>query len=140
MTSALDLKENSVLCYITSARNSLSRDKIILNAVGFYSSESIYSAKEEIFGICKEHSIRRKATNEYPNPSVPNVRDILQLLDKVEGKVSLPSFVANDYNSLPPNNIDSLLSVLCSLRDEVSALRDEVSQLRKANSEHTSNQ
>lgn len=133
-------KDNAVLCYITSARGSLNKDNIIGNVVAFYSSDVIFSAKEEIFEICKERPIRRKATAEFPNASVPNVRDILQLIDQVEGKIELPSFVATSYNSLPPSNFDSLAPVLCSLRDEITTLREEVSQLRKLNQELSSAQ
>ena len=131
-------KNNALLCYITTARGSLTKDNIIGNVVAFYSSDVIYSAKEEIFGICNERPIKRKATAEFPNASVPNVRDILQLLDQVEGKIALPSFVATHYNSLPPSNFDSLAPVLCSLRDEITTLREEVSQLRKINQEMSS--
>ena len=88
------LNDNAVLCYITTARGSLSKENIIGNVVAFYSSDVIFSAKEEIFGICNERPIKRKATAEIPNASVSNVRDILQLLDQVEGKIALPSFVA----------------------------------------------
>ena len=71
---------------------------------------------------------------------MPNVRDILQLIDQVEGKIELPSFVVTNYNSLPPSNFDSLAPVLCSLRDEITTLREEVSQLRKLNQELSSAQ
>ena len=133
-------KDNAVLCYIISARGSLNKDNIIGNVVAFYSSDVIFSAKEEIFEICNERPIRRKATAEFPNASVPNVRDILQLIDQVEGKIELPSFVATSYNSLPPSNFDSLAPVLCSLRDEITTLREEVSQLRKLNQDLSSAQ
>ena len=133
-------KDNAVLCYIISARGSLNKDNIIGNVVAFYSSDVIFSAKEVIFEICKERPIKRKATAEFPNASVPNVRDILQLIDQVEGKIELPSFVATNYNSLPPSNFDSLAPVLCSLRDEITTLREEVSQLRKLNQELSSAQ
>ena len=140
MAMAPPFKVNAVLCYITSARGSLDKDNIIGNVVAFYSSDVIFSAKEEIFEICKERPVRRKATAEFPNASVPNVRDILQLIDQVEGKIELPSFVVTNYNSLPPSNFDSLAPVLCSLRDEITTLREEVSQLRKLNQELTSAQ
>ena len=134
----LSFKDNAVLCYISTARNSLTKDNIIVNVVAFYSSDVIFSAKEEICGICNERPIKRKATAEFPNPSVSNVRDILLLFDQVEGKFALPTFVATHYNSLPPSNFDSLAPVLCSLRDEITSLREEVSQLRKNNQELSS--
>ena len=129
------IKVNDVLCYLTTARNTLSRDNIILNAVGFYTNEVIYSAKEEIFSLCSERPIRRKATQEVSNPAVSNIKDILDLLDKVEGQTSLPSFVAAKFNSLPPSNFECIAAVICSLRDEVTALREEVSQMKKINLE-----
>ena len=131
----IEIKVNDVLCYLTTARNTLSRDNIILNAVGFYTNEVIYSAKEEIFNLCSERPIRRKATQEVSNPAVSNIKDILDLLDKVEGQITLPSFVAAKFNSLPPSNFECIAAVICSLRDEVTALREEVSQMKKLNLE-----
>ena len=93
---------NDVLCFITSARDSLSHDNIIVNAVAFYKGDSIKSAKEVIFGICDERNIARKSSASNPNPSVADVRDILLLLEKVDEKsLSIPDFVAQSYVSLP---------------------------------------
>ena len=40
----------------------------------------------------------------------------------MEAKVYIPSFVAVNYNSLPPSNFERLAAVLCSLKDEIAAL------------------
>ena len=133
-----NIRLNDVLCFITTARNSLSRDIILVNAVGFYTSEAIFAAKEEIFSFSNERLVKRKMTNEQPNPAVMNVKDILTLLDKMEGTVPIPSFVAANYNSLPPINFEPLATVLCSLKDEIAALRREVCQLREVNVENAS--
>ena len=42
--------------------------------------------------------MKRKVTNEHPNPAVINVKDILILLDKIEGE--------GNYNSLLPFNFE----------------------------------
>lgn len=131
-------KINDVLCYITTARDSLSRDNILTNVVGFYSGEAIFVAKEEIFSFSNERLVKRKATNDHPNPAVMNVKDILTLLDKMEGTVPFPSFVAANYNSLPPSNFEPLATVLCSLKDEIAVLRSEVCQLREVNVDNAS--
>ena len=133
-----EIRINDVLCYLTTGRNSLSRDNIVVNAVAYYTGEVIFSAKEIIFSFSNERAVKRKVTNEHPNPAVMNVKDILTLLDKMEGKVPIPSFVAANYNSLPPNNFGPLAAVLCSLKDEIAALRNEVCQLREVNAENVS--
>ena len=51
---------NDVLCYITTARDTLTKDNIVLNVVGFYQNEVIFFAKEEILSSCNEHLVNRK--------------------------------------------------------------------------------
>ena len=48
-------------------------------------------------------------TYENLNPVVINVEDILTLIDKMKGKVSIPSFVAVNYKSLSPSNFEPLV-------------------------------
>ena len=57
-----------------------------------------------------------------------NVKDILTRLDKMEGKVSIPSFVAANYYLLPPSNFEPLAALLCSFKVEISVLRRKVDQ------------
>ena len=49
----------------------------------------------------------------------------------MEGKVSILSFMAENYNSLPPCYFEPLSAVLCSHKDEIAAIRGEVAQLRQ---------
>ena len=102
---------NDVLCYLTTARDSLSRDNILTNVVGYYTGEAIFAAKEEIFSFSNERLVKRKMTNDHPNPAVMNVKYILTLLDKMNGTVPFPSFMAVNYNSLPPTNFEPLATV-----------------------------
>ena len=51
---------DDVLCYITSSRNSITNDSIIVNAAGFYKPEIVRKSKELIFQICNERAIARK--------------------------------------------------------------------------------
>ena len=136
----VDLKNtvlNNVLSYISTAKCSLSHDKVILNALAFYTSESIIKAKDIIFDICDERKIKRKACSSHPNPTEADLEDILLLFEKCEGQpvnLPLPNFVSSGYMSLPPcSGFESLASVMCSMRDEISALRLEVSEVRKSN-------
>ena len=71
-----DFRLNDVLCYITTARDSLSKDTVLVNGVAYYRGEAIFDAKEEIFSFFNERLVKRKMTNDHPNPAVMNVKDI----------------------------------------------------------------
>ena len=124
---------NDVLCYVTSARNTLSHDDIVVNTVGFYKDDAIKKAKTVLFQICNETPINRKQCSKEPNPSVSHTKDILLLLEKVERQgTALPDFLASGYKSLPPSSgFESFAAIVCSLRDEIAALRLEVTEVRK---------
>ena len=126
---------NDVLCYISTSRNTLSRDSITLNAVAFYKSEFVKQAKEVIFKVYNETPIQRKSCKMHPNPTVADIEDILCLFDKMdENNFICPKFLAENYLSLPPSNgFEPLALIICSLRDELLAVRLEVSELRKMN-------
>ena len=70
----------------------------MLYIVGFYKNGVIVAAKEEIFSFCNEHPVERNMMNEHSNPAVINIKDILTILDNKEGKISIPSFVAANFN------------------------------------------
>ena len=125
---------NDILCYISTSRLSLSDEDIILNSVAFYKENAIKEAKEAFCRICDERFITRKACTSHPNPSVADIQDILNLFSKMEeNSKPVPKFYAKSYDSLPPVGFQSLASVICSLRDEVSAMRVEINQLRNGN-------
>ena len=96
---------NDDLCYIY-------QHNIVMNVVGFYKIEVMFAAKKDIFSFCNEHPVKRKVTNELLNPAVLYVKDILTLLIKVKGKVSIPSLVAANYKSFPPSNFEPLCCVI----------------------------
>ena len=50
-------------------------------------------------------------TVKHWNPAEINIKDFLTLFDEMEENVSILSFVAENYNSLPPYNFESLAAV-----------------------------
>ena len=126
---------NDVLCYISTARHTMTNDNITLISVAFYKPEVIKKSKKLLFEICKEIAVykERKSCASHPNPATAEVSDILELLETCEAKkFLLPDFVAGSYTSLPPaTGFESLATIMCSMRDEVIALRMEVSEVKQ---------
>ena len=128
-----ELLLDNILCYLSSARNSLTFDRIISNAMAFYKIEMIVKSKKtlaEILGV--EYQERRSSKNT----SAPqaHLEDIMSMLDDASGNTNsvLPTFVANGYDSMPPSaGFEAVASVMCDLRDEVSAMRLQYDELKK---------
>ena len=129
---AEQLHINDVLCYVSTARQTLSSDTIVQNAVAFYSSEQILKAKKEVFGLAKEKPMARKACPSHPNPSTQDIKDVLDLyVMKENGNFIFPKFVAHGHNTMPPAaGFDAIANILIALREEIVSLREEVTQLR----------
>ena len=111
---AEQLHINDVLCYVSTARQTLSSDTIVQNAVAFYSSEQILKAKKEVFGLAKEKPMARKACPSHPNPSTQDIKDVLDLyVMKENGNFIFPKFVAHGHNTMPPAAIfDAIVNIL----------------------------
>ena len=124
----------NVLSYIQSAKSAIPRDQILLNALAYYKPELIMKAKEIIYKLVDEVPPKRKKCIAHPNPSSADLEDILSIFERQEGgKLTLPSFVAFGYASMPPSaGFESFASVMCSFRDEVAALRLQVEGVKKA--------
>ena len=125
---------NDVLCYISTARHTLSKDNITLNCIGFYKSDVIVKAKDVIYSICDERAVTRKACNSHPNPNVADIVDIIDLLERKEdANKMMPDFVATKFNAFPPMNFEIIAGVMCSLRDEIASMKVELTQFRESN-------
>ena len=132
-----DLKDtvlNDVLCYISTARSSLSHDDIISNTLAFYKPESVTKAKELICKIAKEKYMVRKSCAAHPDPTSAHLKDIYDCFLKLEREnITPPKFVAEGFYSFPPAGFQYLAPMVCALRDEIAALRIEVTEVRQSN-------
>ena len=52
---------NDVLCLVATARDSLSQNTLVMNALAFYTSEAVKNAKEIICKITNERIVKQKA-------------------------------------------------------------------------------
>lgn len=119
---------NSVLCYVSTARHSKTDNEIANICLGFYSGDLIKDAKDLIYKITNDESIRRRGTNRM----WAEIQDVIDALRKCDEKgIDLPTFVADSYDSLPPSTgFEIIASTLNSLMEEVITLRDEIKELK----------
>ena len=101
---------NDILCYLETARHSIARDNIIINCISFYKDEAIVQAKEAIFKICGEKMIIRKSCASNRNPSIPNMQDILALLEgNILQEMSYPNFLLRAILLFRPTDLSMSL-------------------------------
>ena len=130
-----NVMKDNILCYISSARHSISREQIIKNTCAFYEQKDILKSKRDLFELCKEHPIKRNSCQSHPNPIIADIADIYDLFGKVDEKnIGIPEFLASSYSAFPPSNFESIADILCSVRDETTALRMEIIQMRENSS------
>ncbi|CAF2033058.1 unnamed protein product [Rotaria magnacalcarata] len=124
----MNLKINNVLCYITTAMDSLHNDEIVSVSVAYFSPTSIKEAKTLLFSILEEEIKFRKGDDRMRK----EVQDIIDLVNHSASDLDrLPKFVSDSYNAMPPvagfgalgNTIQSLLNEIIVLKDEISFLK-----------------
>ena len=125
---------DDVLCFISSAKHSLTREEIIKIAVAFYKPEVITKSKEVICKLSSVCAKKRIACKSHPNPAVADLEDIMKSFDKHEdGSIALPKFLSDGYAKMPPcSGFEGLSSILCSLRDELAAQRFQLEEVKKS--------
>ena len=120
---------NGVLCYISSARKTLSDQTIINICQSFYSSDCIFEAKEILYNFSEDACVKRRGGGR----TTADLTDIISLLRKLdENCVSLPSFLAADFLSMPPaSGFEVVAGHIVDLMAEMARLREEIECLRK---------
>ena len=108
---------NDVLCFLSTARSTLSHDKIIESAIGFYGVKPIREAKKTICRISETRYVARKQCDSHRNPATADIDDILKCFEKIANdNITAPKFVCSGYSALPPMGFENLAAILCALR------------------------
>ena len=121
---------NNVLCYASTARHSMRHDDVVRVCLAFYKEEEILKAKDILYNLVGEKSIRRRNENRMIN----EIQDLMTMLKKCDDKkIDLPKFVADSYNGLPPSSgFEVVAQSVLTLIDEISSLRKEVESLKES--------
>ena len=104
---------NDVLCYLASARNTLTVVHSVQNSAAFFTDDVIVRAKQKLYEICKEKFAARKACTSYPYVYTRHVEHILDLSTSKEGSsAAVPTFATSSFDSKPTTGFESI--ALCS--------------------------
>ena len=91
---------NSVLCYISTARHTKTDEQIVQFCLPFYDLNIIREAKDVLFKYTEERNVKRRGDDCKKS----ELTDILQMFRKLdEDNVSLPTFVSDSFDSMPPS-------------------------------------
>ena len=127
MTSSNNIV-NGILCYISTARHTLSEETIVNVCQVFYSSESIREAKELIYTFTDDNFVSWRGDGKVKADLI----DILSVVCKLDdGMKDIPKFLADTYKSIPPSSdFEVLAEYMISLMSEVASLKDEIVGLK----------
>ena len=121
---------DSVLCYVTTARNSRRNDDIVQACVSFYKKEEIVRANNLICKILGERPVRRRKEDKMVN----EMQDIIDMIAKCDedDKITLPIFLVDSFDGLPPTSGFELIGFqLVELVQELSFLKTEIQHLKE---------
>lgn len=124
----MEIEINDLLCYVTTALDSIDNDSIVKTCVAFYGAGKIKDAKQRIATFLSEE-IKWRRGDDRIKADMQDLMDMIRFAQQ-KGRI-LPKFVAESFNSLPPSSgFDIVGEGLISLIDEVSKLREEVVHLK----------
>ena len=128
--AASEIVINKVLCYVSTAIHSMRNDDLVRICLAFYKEDDIISAKDIVYERVGEKPKRRRHENRMIN----EMQDLIDILKKCgESGISLPKYVADSYDSLPPTSgFDVIADSIVSLQSEISSLKEEISLLRES--------
>ena len=121
---------SNILCYVSTARDSMRSDDMIRTCLAFYKEDEIIKGKDLLFDLGGEKPKRRRGDDRM----LHELTDIIDLLKKCDDQgVSLPKFVCNSYNGLPPSSgFEVIGHHILSLIEEISSLKHEAESLKES--------
>ena len=124
---------DGVLCYISSARNSLGEQTIVAACQSFYSGEEILQAKEKFYKFVGDKPPNRRGNSK----TLSDLTDIIALFRKLDDSdFAFPRFFCDSYRGMPPasgfeliaDHIIGLVSQIEELKTTVKSLESQISE------------
>ena len=115
----------NILCFIQSARDSLSSAEIQNTVEKFYKQKDIQKSKQVILDAVQEKPVKRRDVNK-------DIQDILEAFASADSKqVNLPTYAAVGLDAMPPaSGYELIQDSLNAMSDEISSLKSEINNLK----------
>ena len=125
MANAGDVVINSLLCFISSAKNDYTKSVLLEVANSFYSHERIKEAKIEITTILNKDLIWRRD----PDKKLKDLKDVLDFYDELEQSKLKKKFVSDSYKQMPPVGMAVFAPILSNLAEEITKVNEILSKI-----------
>ena len=125
------LEVNNILCYISTARHAKTDEQILQYCLPFYDLNDIREAKDILCKLSNERNTKRRGDNS----KTTEISDILDLFRKYDDtNISIPKYVADSFNAMPPTaGYDLLSPLLVSLIEEIQNLKEDMKNFKDVN-------
>ncbi|MEL6945282.1 MAG: hypothetical protein AAFO82_21735, partial [Bacteroidota bacterium] len=111
---------NSLLCYLSTAKNDYTDESLYDIIHSFYSHEEIKSAKTELSNLLKKDITWRRD----PDKKGKDLRDIIELYGELAATKNKVKFVCDNFKRMPPIGMELVAPILVNLVDEMSKISD----------------
>lgn len=127
----LEIVIDGLLCYVSTARHSLSKDSIVQSCCSFYDLNKVKESKDLLCVYSGDKPVRRRGDNARKT----EMQDIYDTFIKCdENDIVLPRFTADSFDTMPPTAGYELIgTTIVTLINEISSLRDELKSIKDVN-------
>lgn len=117
---AKDIRINSLLCFISSAKNDYANEVLFDLVHSFYSEDDIIKAKDMLAEILNNSVIVRKN----PERKKKSLDDVFEMFEEFLTKNRRIIFVSDSYKKMPPLGLEFISPVLCNLIEEITKINN----------------
>ena len=111
---------NSLLCFLSSAKDDHTDESLLEVTNSFYSHEEIKDAKVELSSILKKDIVWRRD----PSKKSKDLKDVIDLCDELVASQRKVRFVTDTYKKMPPIGMELIAPILVNLTEEVARISD----------------
>ena len=115
-----DITINSLLCFISSAKNDYANEVLFDLVHSFYSEDDIIIAKDLLAEILNKNVTVRKN----PGRKKRCLEDVFEMFEEFLTKNRRIIFASDSYKKMPPLGLEFISPLLCNLMEEITTINN----------------